>query len=307
MSWDVVYWSDGGCDYVPSSWALDDTKSKYLWPKCALSKRIVLIDACQPPKTSYEYSECDARFIKTATNLVLVKKITQQALYTSNIDTDDADERESDDEQECEVHSGSNNSNKSDYEEFEPLKLKNTAHNKRFEHAKNTPFLKSNMSGNISAAKKKLGTYSGSVRGTEETCLTSTPRKSKQVITPKHKHEETQHTPSLGRTCNAPSDMNTKIIKELHTLKYEITELRKENFRMLTILEKHFGAMSVTAEAVSKFTLPVQTDEDLVTLDDSLNSEQIRAEMILQMSLVGGDHLRQMVSNILKFFRKKWH
>ncbi|XP_031342118.1 uncharacterized protein LOC116170009 [Photinus pyralis] len=120
-----------------------------------------------------------------------------------------------------------------------------------------------------------------SVRGTEETCLTSTPRKSKQVITPKHKHEETQHTPSL--------------------------ELRKENFRMLTILEKHFGAMSVTAEAVSKFTLPVQTDEDLVTLDDSLNSEQIRAEMILQMSLVGGDHLRQMVSNILKFFRKKWH
>lgn len=86
-AWDIVIWEkENAVGYVPSSWAVDETNTTYLWPKVPRQKLQKLIDNCDDPDASINYMECKATYKATVTNLALAKRKTNMLMYTSNFD-----------------------------------------------------------------------------------------------------------------------------------------------------------------------------------------------------------------------------
>uniref|UniRef100_A0A1Y1NIE6 DUF4806 domain-containing protein n=2 Tax=Photinus pyralis TaxID=7054 RepID=A0A1Y1NIE6_PHOPY len=86
-TWDIVIWEkENAVGYVPSSWAVDETNTTYLWPKVPRQKLQKLIDNCDDPDANINYMECNATYKGTVTNLAMAKRKTNMLMYTSNVD-----------------------------------------------------------------------------------------------------------------------------------------------------------------------------------------------------------------------------
>lgn len=60
MSYDIVCWKDGNdgeyYDYIRSSWAVDEDKTKYLWPKINNKFKVKnIVDQCQWPSVDTDF------------------------------------------------------------------------------------------------------------------------------------------------------------------------------------------------------------------------------------------------------------
>ncbi|KAK5643031.1 hypothetical protein RI129_009198 [Pyrocoelia pectoralis] len=62
-SWDVVIFKQhNSIYYVPSSWAINDDKTKYMWPMVPFPQLIHAIEECEPLKPNIEYKELEADY-----------------------------------------------------------------------------------------------------------------------------------------------------------------------------------------------------------------------------------------------------
>lgn len=60
-SWDVVVFTkDNTCEYLPSSWASDKFKTKYLWPELKVQKIRSAISNCEKSTADVAYEEFEA-------------------------------------------------------------------------------------------------------------------------------------------------------------------------------------------------------------------------------------------------------
>ncbi|KAF5299072.1 hypothetical protein FQR65_LT19527 [Abscondita terminalis] len=90
MSWDIIVWtSENNTDDVPSSWATDEHKNKYLYPKNIKSSKIEKLKRqCNPPTDKYTYYELEATYKRTIDSYEEKEKYLDILAYTSNIDSD---------------------------------------------------------------------------------------------------------------------------------------------------------------------------------------------------------------------------
>lgn len=90
-SWDiVVYTGENSVTYVPSSWAINSSKTKYLWPKIKSMSRIKKMqDECIAPCASLVYDECEAVCKATVFSLERAQSIAEALIYTSNLSSDE--------------------------------------------------------------------------------------------------------------------------------------------------------------------------------------------------------------------------
>lgn len=81
-SWDVIIFTkDNSCEYVPSSWASNKSKSKYLWPKkLKLSELRSAINNCEKPKCQVQYEEFHANCKATVYSLEEARSQTELLL-----------------------------------------------------------------------------------------------------------------------------------------------------------------------------------------------------------------------------------
>lgn len=89
-SWDIVFWhKENSCDFVPSIWAVDSTKTIYLFPVNVTRKTLThLIHTCEDPSSSknIKYREHRATYKKTVTSLEVAEKLIQKAVDTDNFE-----------------------------------------------------------------------------------------------------------------------------------------------------------------------------------------------------------------------------
>lgn len=97
-SWDVVIFSkDNSCEYLPSSWAVDVTKSMYLWPKkLSIGHINKLRDSCSMPSSNIQYEEWTGTRKATVYDIGEARKLAERATYTSNLSSEGERPREDD-------------------------------------------------------------------------------------------------------------------------------------------------------------------------------------------------------------------
>lgn len=90
LSWDIVFWKDESCEYLPTTWAVNSEKNLYLWPRKISNAHLKrLLEECKPPSVEVSYDEFPGICKKTVYTLKEAQKYTKMALLTSNLESDD--------------------------------------------------------------------------------------------------------------------------------------------------------------------------------------------------------------------------
>ncbi|KAK4885632.1 hypothetical protein RN001_001903 [Aquatica leii] len=94
QSWDLIIWTnENSPDVVPSSWAINEDRSLYVWPvNVKKSKILSMISNCIPPSSKHNYEELPAKHKKTITSLQRAEKYLKRLEVTSSVETENNDE-----------------------------------------------------------------------------------------------------------------------------------------------------------------------------------------------------------------------
>ncbi|KAK4882240.1 hypothetical protein RN001_005559 [Aquatica leii] len=266
MPWDIIHW-DNCVDYVPQSWAANESRTRYYWPpksKHQIQKLILL--EVEPDKN---WDTHVAEYKKTVTTVEEALNALQESAYASNLDSSTEETTRKSKRRKPNFLIDSSE------DEFELQSNKVSVKQKRSKHITDV---------NETVNDNELNTKQYLANAETSTNLRKGERSKSTTVT------------KIDTTTDDP--FKRKLFTILEELKYGQKNI-------LRVLESLTAANSATHLATRQFNLPITCDAELEQIENKLQNTENFEIMVKELILIGGDTVKMCTQLIMKKIMSK--
>ncbi|XP_031353771.1 uncharacterized protein LOC116178422 [Photinus pyralis] len=254
--WDVVIFKkDNSVYHIPSSWAVNDDKTIYLWPKVPISILKHSIEECEPPKTSVSYKELGAVYKGTRNTIAAARRLQETVIESRSTSNESESGSSSVRCEEIEDSFEEEGNDTSGNDDDDTLTFNSDENNK------------SELAPSSSAVYRSTSKLQNSKAQRVKSGSSLPKSKDVTIATP-------QRNPASNLRCSLTEDRYTKLMKAIAGIEYDLKEIKSNQTRLESSVAAVIASSTITPSRISRhFELPTRNQEDLMKLEEQVKQD----------------------------------